>query len=85
MDKALMGMCFVRMLSGCLEISAALLMWHFGSIRTALRINAALGLCGPAFLLAATLIGLGSLIGSMSPVRMLLVGLGVFLIIIAAQ
>lgn len=83
--KALLGMCLLRVLSGCIEISAAMLMWHLGSIPVALRINGVLGLCGPVVLLAATGLGLSSLACQVPPSRLLLILAGVSLIFLGTR
>lgn len=84
-DKTLVTMGLMRILSGCLEISAAFLMWHFGSVATALRINGLLGLSGPTFLLMVSAIGLPSLASSLPPSRLFLIGTGVLLIILGTR
>jgi hypothetical protein len=83
--KTLLGMCLLRVLSGCIELSAAMLMWHFGSIPVALRINGVLGVCGPLVLLLATGLGLSSLAGQVPPSRLLLILAGVSLIFLGTR
>ncbi len=79
-SRALLGMVLIRMLSACIEFSAALLMLSLANLRTAVRINAVLGLVGPTILLAATLVGLAGLSASSHNPRWTLVLLGVGLV-----
>lgn len=83
--KALIGMVLVRMLSGMIEIGAALLMWKLADLRLAIRVNAALGLVGPTILLSATLIGISGLAGRLSAGRLLLLVCGVGMVLLGTR
>ena len=88
MDKqvlTLMGMVMIRFLSSLIEFFAALLMIRLGSIKAALRINAALGIAGQVILISATLVGLIGMSGQVSPSKLLLVALGTGLVLIGTR
>jgi len=57
-EKAIIGMAALRMLSGSIEILAALLILKVNQVEKALLINSGLALVGPLILLATTTIGL---------------------------
>ena len=57
-EKAVMGMALLRILSGGIEIFAAFLMLRFNDIEKALILNSSLALVGPIILIATTSIGL---------------------------
>lgn len=78
--QVLGGMALVRALSGLIEVAAALLMWRAGKVGSALQINAALGLIGPAVNLLVCALGLVFVAVRFSLWRTGLVGLGVVLI-----
>lgn len=57
-EKAILGMASLRVLSGSLEILAALLILRVNQVEKALLINSGLALVGPIVLLLTTTIGL---------------------------
>lgn len=57
-DKLVLSMSTLRLISGSLEIIAALLMLRYNQIEKALIINSSLALVGPIVLLTTTTIGL---------------------------
>ena len=79
-DKVVYGMAGLRLLSGAIELTAAILMLKFGRVEAAFKINALLALIGPMILLTVTGLGLVGLVGRISPAGMLLVLSGVALI-----
>ncbi|MCQ2560239.1 MAG: YqhV family protein [Clostridia bacterium] len=79
-NKIVLAMATCRIISSCLELTAALLMLKFNSVETAFKINAGLALVGPVILLSVTLLGLVGLSGKISPLGMFWVILGVILI-----
>ncbi|MHB8926258.1 MAG: YqhV family protein [Bacillota bacterium] len=85
MDRYVLGMTFIRLLSGSIEITAALLMLRSGDLNTAFRINALLGLTGPLIFLSASAVGLLGLAGKLSIGRFVVVLGGVFLILIGVR
>ena len=58
LEKAIIGMAFLRLLSGSLEIFAAILILKFNDVEKALVVNSSLALIGPLVLIVTTAIGL---------------------------
>jgi len=58
LEKAVIGMALLRILSGSIEIFAAFLMIKFNDIEKALIVNSSLALIGPTILIITTMIGL---------------------------
>jgi hypothetical protein len=56
-DKIVLSMATLRLISGSLEIIAALLMLRFNQVEKALIVNSSLALVGPIVLLTTTTIG----------------------------
>jgi hypothetical protein len=79
-DKIVAGMAFIRLFSGLIEVSAALLMLKLGRVESAFKINAFLAMIGPSVLLLVTTLGLIGLSGKISYHKMVIVMLGVVLI-----
>lgn len=84
-DNALYGMAGLRILSGSIEVTAALLMLYFGSLERAMEINAGLSLVGPTVLILVTAIGLVGLAGTIPIWRVGVILLGVTLILFGAR
>ncbi|MDQ0257914.1 hypothetical protein J2S74_005377 [Evansella vedderi] len=80
-ELALISMVALRLLSGSFELTAAFLMLKFNSIERALAINALLAVVGPLVLILTMTIGLIGIADKMPFSRLLIVGLGVFLIL----
>ncbi|MEA4884317.1 MAG: DUF2619 domain-containing protein [Clostridia bacterium] len=78
--NAVRGMAALRAVAGSLEVFAAVLMLHSGSVMHAMRINAFLALAGPAFLFAVSAVGLLGAASGLSPAKVLLIACGVALI-----
>jgi putative exporter of polyketide antibiotics len=57
-EKAVLGMAFLRMLSGSLEVLVAFLILKANSVEKALVLNSSLALVGPMILILTTTIGL---------------------------
>ncbi|MEC0249559.1 YqhV family protein [Paenibacillus chitinolyticus] len=81
-NKIVLGMASLRLLSGSLEIIAALLMIRFNQIEKALLVNTGLAMAGPLILLATTTIGLVGIAEKLSFGKMLWVVAGVSCIFI---
>jgi hypothetical protein len=81
-NKIVMSMATLRLMSGSLEIIAALLMIRFNQIEKALLVNSGLALVGPLVLLATTTIGLVGIAEKLSFSKMLWVLAGVSCIFI---
>jgi hypothetical protein len=77
MNKIVLSMAALRIMSGSLEITAALLMIRFNQIEKALLVNSGLALAGPLVLLATTTIGLVGIAEKLSVGKMLWVLIGV--------
>ncbi|MGE5553128.1 MAG: DUF2619 domain-containing protein [Betaproteobacteria bacterium] len=74
------GMALLRVLSGLIEVGAAVLMFRAGKVGAAMQINATLGLVGPAVNLLVCALGLVFVAVRFSLWRTGLVALGVLLI-----
>ncbi|WJH34300.1 YqhV family protein [Paenibacillus aurantius] len=79
-NKFVMGMASLRLVSGTLEILAALLMLRLNQVDRALLVNSGLAFVGPLVLLATTTIGLVGLADKLSFSKMLYIFAGVGLI-----
>lgn len=79
-DKYVLGMALLRVFSGLLEFSAALLMLKLNRVEQALKVNAALALVGPTVMMAVMALGLVGLAGKIPLPRLLIIILGVGLI-----
>jgi hypothetical protein len=76
-EKVVLGMGLLRILSGSIEICAALLMLKFNNIEKALLINSSLVLVGPIILIVTTAIGLSGIAEQISFVKIVLIFLGI--------
>jgi hypothetical protein len=82
-EKVVLSMALLRILSGSIEITAALLMLKFNSIEKALLLNSSLVLVGPVILILTTSIGLSGIAGEISLSRIILVFVGIGFILYA--
>ncbi len=80
-NRSVLAMGLLRILSGLLEIAGALLCMRYNRVSVSLRVNSLLGLAGPLFFLAVGAIGLVSVSSSLRPVKMLLLALGILLVL----
>jgi hypothetical protein len=85
LEKAVLGMAFLRLLSGSIEVFAAILMLRFNSIEKALMINSSLALVGPIILILTTTIGLVGIVGDISVMKIVWILLGVAFILIGVK
>lgn len=83
MKKIVLGMAFLRLISGLIELSAASLMIYFNRVETAFKINACLAIIGPLILISVTSLGLIGLAGKISFKQMFLIISGVILIFVS--
>jgi hypothetical protein len=81
-NKIVLSMASLRLLSGSLEIIAAIIMLRLATIEKALLVNAGLALVGPLVLLTTTTIGLVGIAEKLSFGKMLWVLAGVSCIFI---
>lgn len=82
LNKIVLGMATLRLMSGTLEIAAALLMMRFNNIEKALIVNSSLALVGPLVLIATTTIGLVGLSDKLSASKFAWVAIGVVCLMI---
>ncbi|MDF1511276.1 YqhV family protein [Robertmurraya sp. DFI.2.37] len=81
LEKAIIGMALLRILSGSIEIFAALLILKVNQVDKALVINSSLALIGPIILILTTTIGLIGIAEKVSFTKMLWIFCGVGLIL----
>ncbi|MDF2651060.1 MAG: hypothetical protein K0Q73_6865 [Paenibacillus sp.] len=77
MNKIVLTMASLRMMSGSIEIIAAIIMLRLATVEKALLVNSGLALVGPLVLLATTTIGLVGIAEKLSYGKMLWVIAGV--------
>jgi hypothetical protein len=77
MDKAAVSMAVLRLLSGSLEVTAAIVMFRLNNVEKALVVNSMLALAGPLILISTTAIGLVGVADKLSPAKFLWVMAGV--------
>lgn len=80
MSLAILGMVILRLLSGCMEITAAILILKLNNLEQALKINALLASLGPLIFLGAMYLGLTGLARELSFNRAIFIYAGVALI-----
>ncbi|MRH42531.1 DUF2619 domain-containing protein [Aquibacillus halophilus] len=80
-EKAIMGMALLRLLSGTIEIAAALLILKFNQIEKALIINSSLAIIGPIILIVSTSIGVLAIAGNISHTKLICITIGILFII----
>ncbi|WP_017381536.1 YqhV family protein [Paenisporosarcina sp. TG-14] len=84
-EKALILMVILRLLSGSIEVSAALLMFKLNDLEKALYINSLLALVGPVVLIITTGIGLYGLTEKISLLRIICLFSGILLILFSLK
>lgn len=77
LEKTIIGMALLRIISGSIEILAAFLFMKFNDIEKALLINSSLALVGPMILIATTTIGLIGIADKISFTKMMWIVCGV--------
>lgn len=80
-EKALFFMIALRLISGSIEITAALLMLKFNDLEKAFYINTLLALVGPVVLIVTTGIGISGLTEKIPLKRIILLFSGILLIV----
>lgn len=85
LEKAIIGMATLRLMSGSIEIIAALLIIKFNQVEKALLINSGLALVGPLVLLLTTTIGLVGMADRISMWKITWIFTGVLCIFIGAR
>jgi putative exporter of polyketide antibiotics len=84
-EKAVLGMAFLRLLSGSIELFAAILMLKFNSVEKALVVNSSLAIVGPIILILTTSIGLLGIVEKISYMKMVWIFLGVGFIFVGVR
>lgn len=77
MDKSAFGMAMLRLLSGSIEVTAAIVMLRLNDVQKALAVNSMLALVGPLVLISTTAIGLVGLADKLSPAKFVWIVAGV--------
>lgn len=82
MDKSALGMALLRIFSGSLELTAAIVMLKLNDVQKALAVNSMLALVGPLVLVSTTAIGLVGIADKLSPSKLvwIMAGVGCLLI-----
>mgnify|MGYP001297339737 CR=1 FL=1 len=71
MSKFLLGMVILRLISGSVELLAALLMFRLNSVEKALFVNSMLAMLGPFILITTTALGLAGMTDKLSYSKLL--------------
>ncbi|MNE53018.1 hypothetical protein D3C80_1477180 [compost metagenome] len=82
LDKFVTSMASLRIVSGSIEILAALFMLKLGRVDKALAINSALAFVGPSVLIITTAIGLSGMADKLSWSKIIWIGCGVACLLI---
>ncbi|MGG3688973.1 YqhV family protein [Caldifermentibacillus hisashii] len=80
-EKAILGMAFLRIFSGSLEILVALIILKLNNVEKALVVNISLALIGPLILITTTSIGLIGMEDKISFTKIIWVFIGIALIL----
>lgn len=80
-EKAVLGMVALRIISGSIEISVALLMFKYNNVEKALLLNSSLAFVGPIILILTTTIGLFGIAEKISIMKILWIFTGVTIIL----
>ncbi|MGE5558734.1 MAG: DUF2619 domain-containing protein [Bacillota bacterium] len=79
--RIISGMAALRIISGVLEIAAALVILRLGRVSSAIRINALLGFIGPLFFLLVSALGIIAIAVNISPWKIGGILLGIAMIL----
>ncbi|WP_425339982.1 YqhV family protein [Paenibacillus ihuae] len=82
MDKYVSWMAVLRLLSGSVEITAALIMLKLNQVDKALAVNSGLALVGPTILILTTAVGLSGMAQDLSWGKLGWIGCGVAFLLI---
>ena len=80
-EKAILGMAFLRIFSGSLEILVALIILKLNNVEKALVVNSSLAFIGPLILITTTSIGLIGMADKISFTKIIWVFIGIALIL----
>lgn len=84
-ERALLLIILLRIFSGSIDITAAMLMYKFNDLEKAFYINTLLALVGPCILIITTAIALFGLTEKISLIRMVCLFVGITLIFISLK
>jgi FtsH-binding integral membrane protein len=83
MESSVLAMAVLRLISGSLEVTAALFMLHFNDTKKALLINGMLAFVGPTVLVVTMSIGVLSVANELSFLKLFFLLLGIGCILVA--
>jgi putative exporter of polyketide antibiotics len=81
-NKIVLAMASLRLMSGGIEMLAALVMLRLNQVDKALVVNSSLALVGPLVLLTTTAVGLAGLADRLSPSKLAWIAAGVTCLLI---
>lgn len=84
-EKAVLVMGVLRLISGSIEMFAALLMFRLNDVGKALIVNSSLAMVGPIILILTTTVGLIGVSEKLSFLKITCIFLGVSLILIGVK
>ena len=83
--KVVSGMASLRVISGIIEIAAALVILRLNRVESALRINAALGIVGPIVFLLVSALGIIAVAVKLPIYKICLVMIGIILVLLGTK
>ncbi|MCL6588433.1 MAG: YqhV family protein [Firmicutes bacterium] len=84
-EIVLKNMALIRVISGLIEIIAALLFLKAGRVNIALRMNAFLGLIGPLVFILVSVLGLAVIAVKLSWAKVVIICLGLILVLVGTK
>lgn len=84
-ENAVINMAMIRVISGLLEIGAAMAIIRLGNIEKALQINAFLGLVGPIVFIIVSALGIVAVAVRLLPWKVALIIIGFLLVFIGTK
>jgi sugar phosphate permease len=76
-DPAVLSMAGIRLFSGVLEISAAIIMLCLNDVKKAIIVNSMLAVVGPLIFISTMMIGLISMADEITFSKLIFIGIGV--------
>lgn len=80
-ERTVNSMAVLRIVSGLIEIVAAIIIMRFGRVETALRINAFLGLIGPVVFILVSALGIVAVAVRIVPFKIALLAVGFLMVL----
>jgi uncharacterized membrane protein len=84
-EKVILAMAGLRVISGLIEITAGLLILKFNQVDKALMVNAMLAVIGPIILITSMSLGIFTLADKISYSKLLFIALGVGFILLGLK